>query len=108
MSNPHPGGDAVDAFAADPVRLRAVLDHMDATEKALERITNHLEQQMAKLDGSWDGETAEAQRLAHAEWEKGLTAMRHALVLIREGGDAAHYNYTEAVQANLEMWESIQ
>ena len=34
--------------------------------------------------------------------------MRLALQFIRDGGDAAHFNYTEAVRANLEMWESIR
>lgn len=97
-----------DTFAVEPGRLRAVLDHMDATEKALEKLTNHLEGRMAELHGIWSGETAQAQRLAHAEWEKGLAAMRLALQFIRDGGDAAHFNYTEAVQANLEMWESIR
>jgi WXG100 family type VII secretion target len=96
-----------DAYRVDLEELDAVIGDLERLERELEGTTNDLEAQMATLHGTWEGETAVAQREAHQEWEAGMTAMRGALAQMRSAARTAHGNYTKAVDANRSMWEGL-
>lgn len=96
---------STDDFTVDADTLAALVTRMRECESDLESLTNRVEGSVARLHETWHGEAAEAQRLAHAEWEKGLAAMREVIADLAAKGDVAHSNYTDAAATNLSMWE---
>lgn len=95
-------------FTIDTDDLDAVITDVQATEDALEALTEDLERQVAALQGVWEGLAAEAQAEAHQTWEAGMRGMRAALADLRAAARNAHTNYTAAVDANTTMWESFR
>ncbi len=95
-------------FTVDLDELAELIARMAACERALEQRTNEVEADIAALHGIWSGSAAEAQRLAHAEWEQGLATMRAALADIRTAAQRAHDNYTSAARTNAEMWSQLR
>ncbi|WP_457189529.1 WXG100 family type VII secretion target [Nocardioides sp. P5_E3] len=95
------------AFAIDTDDLDAVISDVQATENALEALTNDIEKQIAALQSTWEGLAAEAQAEAHKTWEEGMRGMRAALADLRASARNAHTNYTGAADANVKMWESF-
>ncbi|WP_148613745.1 WXG100 family type VII secretion target [Nocardioides rubriscoriae] len=95
-------------FSVDRAELDAVITDLQQCEADLERITTDLERRMAVLHETWEGLSAQAQRAAHQEWEKGMRAMHAALTTMRRAARTAHDNYTAAVDANVSMWERVQ
>ena len=94
-------------FAVDLADLDAVIADVQATENALEALTDDLEKQVAALQAVWEGLAAEAQAEAHRTWEEGMRGMRAALAELRASARTAHTNYTAAPDANVTMWESL-
>ena len=94
-------------FTIDLSDLDAVISDVQATENALESLTDDLEKQVAALQAVWEGLAAEAQAEAHKTWEDGMRGMRAALADLRASARTAHTNYTAAADANLTMWESL-
>lgn len=94
-------------FAIDTDDLDAVISDVQATENALESLTNDLEKQIAALQSVWEGLAADAQAEAHRTWEEGMRGMRAALAELRASARTAHTNYTAAADANVTMWESL-
>lgn len=100
------GGEPGD-FTVDSDELDEVIGRLEKTESALERLTADLARQMATLQETWEGLSAEAQKEAHEEWTKGMVAMRAAMADLRAAARSAHGNYTAAADANLAMWEDM-
>ena len=95
-------------FRIDPDELGATIDDMQRCEDALEMLTRELELETARLHGFWHGDAADAQRLAQAEWQRGLAEMRAALTAYRMSARRAHANYVEAATVNARMWVQTQ
>jgi len=95
-------------YSVDRAELDAVIGDLQRCEDDLERITGDLEHQMAVLHETWEGLSAEAQRAAHQEWEKGMRTMHQALTSMRQAARTAHANYTHAVDTNVAMWGRVQ
>lgn len=70
-------------FTIDTDDLDAVIADVQATENALETLTNDLEKQVAALQSVWEGLAADAQAEAHRTWEEGMRGMRAALAELR-------------------------
>jgi len=77
---------------------------MQRCEDALDALTREVEVATARLQGCWHGKAADAQRLAQAEWQRGLAEMRAALTAYRMNALRAHANYVEAASVNARMW----
>ncbi len=95
-------------FLVDLPKLDSVIRRMTTSERTLEDLTNEIEGHVANVQKQWDGLAADAQRLAHLEWEKGLRTMRDGLKVAREAAELAHENYNAAIVANLDMWEQTR
>jgi WXG100 family type VII secretion target len=93
-----------DAYRVDLSRLQDVIGDLATCERALELLTNDVEARVARLQESWEGEAADAQREAHQEWEAGLREMRAALAEMRKAAKTAHGNYGTAVSTNVGFW----
>ncbi len=98
----------VDDFAIDTGELDAVVGDLEECEHELELLLSDLEKQMAALHDTWEGEAAQAHRVAHDEWSAGMRDMRQAMVDLRTAARAAHGNYTQAADANVSMWEQMR
>ena len=81
---------------------------MSACEAALEQLTSYVEARVAQVHDRWHGPAAEAQALAQAEWERGLTVMRSALEEIRAGAERAQARYEESATDNEIMWRQVR
>lgn len=97
-----------DDYELDPAALAALVRRMAACVRTLQDLTDDVERSIVTLQGTWHGEAAQAQELAHREWEQGLTTMREAIDDLRDKGQTAHDNYAAAVEANVSMWQSAQ
>lgn len=64
-----------------------------------------IDAQMRRLSGVWSGQAAAEQAQAHQQWLQGAEEMRRALVQMRSIAETAHENYSNAVEANLRMWQ---
>jgi WXG100 family type VII secretion target len=71
---------------------------------ALEDLTAQVERRVSLLQHGWHGAAADAQQLAHEEWELGLRQMRAALAELRDAAELARRNYGEAAESNTAMW----
>lgn len=91
-------------FTVDPDELDATIDEMQRCEDALDLLTREVEVETARLQGRWHGSAADAQRLAQAEWQRGLAEMRAALTAYRMNARRARANYVEAATVNARMW----
>ena len=94
-------------FSVDRAELDSVIGDLERCEADLERLTADLERRMVELHETWEGLSAQAQRAAHQEWEKGMRTMHGALSAMRGAARVAHGNYTSAVDANVAMWERV-
>ncbi len=99
---------SVDDFAVDPDELDEVVADLGRTESALESLASDIDRQMATLQSTWEGLSAEAQAEAHREWSQGMAGMRAALTELRAAARVAHGNYTGAADTNLRLWEQLQ
>jgi WXG100 family type VII secretion target len=95
-------------FSVDPDELQATIEEMQRCEHALELLTHEVELETVRLHDLWHGDAADAQRLAQAEWQRGLAEMRAALAAYRMGVRQAHANYLEAATVNSRMWVQTQ
>lgn len=96
-----------DRYSVDPDELDAVVGDLETCQRKLQATTDHLEAQIAKLHATWEGLSAAAQREAHQEWEAGMAMMQAALEGMRAAARVAHTNYTQAVDANVSMWQPL-
>jgi WXG100 family type VII secretion target len=91
-------------FDVDTDRLESAITQMRSCESALALLTRDVDAAMTVLRGFWQGEAAQAQELAQAEWQRGLGQMRATLTSYRTNARSAHGNYVEAAETNARMW----
>jgi WXG100 family type VII secretion target len=97
-----------DVFEIDADELLHVVDRMASCGSTLQSLAADLERRLSALHLTWQGEAAEAHRLAQAAWGDGLAEMREGLARMRGAAHTAHDNYTAAATANLRMWEQVR
>ncbi len=97
-----------ETFAVDVDELSRVIDRMATCEANLRDLATDIEHRVAALHVTWAGESADAQHLAQAEWDRGFAGMRAALGEMRTAARVAHDNYTQAVHANVQMWQHVR
>jgi WXG100 family type VII secretion target len=103
----HPRQDTGDDFSIDPTELDLIVDEMARCDHAIRLLTGDLSRQIGVLHSQWTGLAADAQRLAQAEWEKGLREMTASLAALRDAARVAHTNYTGAADTNHRMWQQL-
>ena len=99
---------APDVFTVDANELIRVVDAMAHCHSGLRDLAADLARRVADLHLTWDGASAHAHRIAHAEWEQGFGTMREALDRMRSAAEVAHGNYTSAAETNLGMWQQLR
>lgn len=97
-----------DAYSLDVDDLATVIDDLDRGHTALNELATDLQRRIDELHLSWEGQTAQAHRLAQAEWSQGFQEMRDALARMRRAADTAHRNYTSAAAVNHQLWEQVR
>jgi WXG100 family type VII secretion target len=83
--------------------LLTFIAKLQAFEHRAESIAARVDEQVASLHESWDGEGASAHTTLHQEWMSAAQHMREALSRLQEAAHSAHRNYTEAAQLNVAM-----
>ena len=97
-----------DAYSLDADDLAAVIDQIAHGHAALNELAVDLDRRISELHLTWDGESAQAHRLAQAAWDQGFEEMRDALARMRQAADTAHDNYTAAAAVNHQLWEQVR
>jgi WXG100 family type VII secretion target len=95
-------------FAVDLDELIRSIDELGRCGGALDVRLEEVSRAIAHLHLTWAGAAATAQASAQAQWESGFQEMRRALAGMRAAADVAHRNYSEAVAANVGMWEQLR
>lgn len=95
-------------YAVDLEELLATIDDLAACGSELDALLADVAHRVEALHGTWSGRAALAQTAAQADWEAGFRAMRDGLATMRSAGSTAHENYSDAVGANLRMWEQVR
>lgn len=83
--------------------LMAFVDKLKDFERRAEAIAARVDQQVAGLHESWDGDGAADHMTMHQEWMGAAQQMREALTHLRETAGHAHRNYTDAAALNVAM-----
>lgn len=91
-------------YAVNLEGLNELIGRLGDFSEQIEQWLEDLDQRIARLQSSWDGEAAAAQQQAHDEWIAGARQMNEALVDLRASAETAHTNYTSALAANQKMW----
>jgi WXG100 family type VII secretion target len=99
---------AEDAYSLDTDGLQATIDELIHCYATLRDVATQLERRVRELHLAWDGQAADAHRLAKSSWDRGFAEMREALERMRRAGAAAHRNYTSAAATNHEMWGQVR
>jgi WXG100 family type VII secretion target len=94
-------------FAIELDELDDIVGDLEACEHDLALLVADLDRQLAVLHGTWHGLAATAQREAHEEWSRGMTAMHAALAELRAAARLAHHHYGDAATTNVEMWRRV-
>ena len=97
-----------DEFIVDRSELDQIISELTTSRRTLGRILGDLRQQMRTLQSTWEGLSADAQAVAQAEWEQGMSEMNDALDDLIAANRIAQGNYNGAVDANLAMWRELQ
>jgi WXG100 family type VII secretion target len=97
-----------DAYSLDADDLASVIDEIARGHAALNELAADLDRRIRDLHLTWDGESAQAHRLAHANWDQAFGEMRDALARMRQAADTAHRNYSSAAAVNHQLWEQVR
>ena len=97
-----------DAYSLDVDDLARVIIDLARGHRALSELAAALERRIDELHLSWEGQAAEAHRLAQAAWNQGFHERREALARMRQAADTAHRNYTSAAAVNHQLWEQVR
>lgn len=89
-------------------QLDAAIGKVEAFERSLRQAMQDAERQVDELHQTWTGDAAAAHRRAHEHWRAGTATMTDALATMHRIARTAHHNYTDAVEANGQMWRSVQ
>ncbi|WP_243858293.1 WXG100 family type VII secretion target [Mycobacterium sp. DL440] len=89
----------------DRTQLESAANHMAAFGRVVDECLEGVEQTMAVLRSSWHGDGSDAQAQAQQQWKDGAEQMKTALSALQQNLEAAHKNYSEAVDKNGRMWQ---
>jgi len=96
------------AFRVDPDRLDGIIDQITRFDSQMEAALDEVDARINRLHATWTGEAADQHRRAHDEWQRGAAEMRAALAAMRANAATARANYTNAITANVRMWEQLR
>lgn len=95
-------------------RFTVDLDELDAVARSLESYGQilagklaDLRQAVADLHGDWQGEAADAQKVAHDRLATGAHDLHRALLEVQGAARHAHLSYVAAVRANQQTWRQV-
>lgn len=94
-------------YTIDLEELESVIAALEKCERELESLTDDLDRQMAALQSTWEGLSAQAQAEAQQEWGQGMLEMRAALVHMRRAARTASGNYHLMIKANTAIWSNL-
>ena len=97
-----------DAYSLDADDLYEAIHDLARGHGALCQLAVALEARIDELHLSWEGQAADAHRIAQDVWGQGFAEMRDALARMRQAADTAHRNYTSAAAVNRQMWEQVR
>jgi WXG100 family type VII secretion target len=83
--------------------LLAFADRLHSFEQRAELIATRVDEHVADMHTSWDGQGAAGHLAQHRRWIAAAGQMREALAQLKETAHDAHRNYTGAVQLNVAM-----
>lgn len=92
-------------LSVDRAQLQSVADHMSAFSQVVDECLGDVEHAMGVLRASWHGDGSDAQEQAQQQWQNGADQMKAALSTLQQILQAAHENYSEAVDKNGRMWQ---
>ncbi len=95
------------AYDVDLDELRATLAELAACQRDLVGIAAELDLAQARLQDGWSGRAADAQVLSYDSWRDGCAEMVTALAALRAIVTAADDSYSQAVAANVRLWQSV-
>ncbi len=95
------------AYDVDLDELRATLAELAACQRDLVGIAAELDLAQARLQDGWSGRAADAQVLSYDSWRDGCAEMVTALAALRAIVTAADDSYSQAVSANVRLWQSV-
>ncbi|MGW4717318.1 WXG100 family type VII secretion target [Nocardia sp. NPDC004260] len=87
---------------------RVDLAHLESVTARIEGLNGfvadslvEIDERIAALKGTWNGEAAEAHALAHAEWTTAAAKIRDGLARMKSAAASARNEYEAVVAANL-------
>ncbi len=83
--------------------LLAFVAKLEAFEHRAEAIAHRVDDQVADLHSSWEGQGASGHLTQHQDWIAAARQMREALAHLKATAHNAHRNYTEAIELNMTM-----
>jgi WXG100 family type VII secretion target len=90
------------------MEYRVDLEHLDEVTARIEGLRGfvteslrEVEERIATVQQSWNGEAADRHAEAHAEWVTAAERVRAGIEKMRASAQAAHGHYGDAVAANL-------
>lgn len=98
------GVDATGQLVVDFAKMLAAIDHMSKFEAEVKEVLSDVDQAMAALRATWDGDASDQQAQAQAKWDTGAEQMNTSLEQLKKIAQAAEKNYSDAVKKNEEMW----
>jgi len=91
-------------LVVDFPQLQGAIDHMAQFGRDVTEVLEEIEQAMTALRANWAGSGSDAQDQSQRQWNDGADQMKTALEQLRKIAEAAHKNYTDAVDKNGKMW----
>lgn len=96
------------AFQVDVDELSEAVRAMAACGRALADLHADIGATTTTLLDEWAGLAGDAHATSHARWSDEFASMSSALGALRDVGDTARVNYSNAVELNVSLWEQVR
>jgi WXG100 family type VII secretion target len=94
-------------YQVDLDELRRVIDSLDAFQRMLDGRLTALDHVNGELHGTWEGEAAQANTIAHRKLTDGAREVHQALLAMHAAARQAHTSYRAAADANVQTWKQV-
>lgn len=94
-------------YVADLEQLESHVERVGAFAGQVVEVLAHLDQVVAVLHLTWEGQAAAAHQRAHGQWVRGVRELTETLTHLEGAVRRAHGDYHAAAAANHEMWSSL-
>lgn len=94
-------------YDVDLDELRATLAELAGCQRDLVGIAAELDLAQSRLQDGWSGHAADVEVLSYDSWRDGCADMVTALAALRAIVTAADDSYSQAVSANIRLWQSV-